>query len=53
MSGIIVQNRFVSVHSVMNKITGGLLFAFPLTVRIIDLRYSAAIVCAIATFAAI
>lgn len=46
-------DRFVSVHSVMNKITGGLLFALPLTVRIIDLRYSAAIVCVIATFAAI
>lgn len=28
--GIIVQGRFVSVHSVMNKITGGLLFALPL-----------------------
>ena len=40
------------VHSVMNKITGGLLFVLPLTVRVIDLRYSAAIVCAVATFAA-
>lgn len=53
ISGFVVQKRFVSVHSVMNKITGGLLFALPLTVRVIDLRYSAAIVCAIATFAAI
>lgn len=53
VSGIIVQNRFVSVHSVMNKITGGILFALPLTVSVIDLRYSAFIVCAVATFAAI
>ena len=37
----------------MNKITGFLLFALPLTVTIIDLRYSAVIVCTVATFAAI
>ena len=53
ISGFVVQKRFVSVHSVMNKITGGLLFALPLTVRVIDLRCSAAIVCVLATFAAI
>jgi len=35
------------------KIAGGLLFALPLTVRVIDLRYIAAIVCVTATFAAI
>lgn len=52
ISGFVVQKRFVPVHSVMNKITGGLLFVLPLTVRVIDLRYSAAIVCAVATFAA-
>lgn len=53
VSGIIVQGRFVSVHSVMNKFTGVLLFVLPLTVTIIDLRYSAVIVCAAAAFAAI
>lgn len=53
VSGIIVRKRFVSVYSVMNKITGGLLFALPLTVSFIALRYSAAVVCAAATFAAI
>lgn len=53
ISGFVVQKRFVPVHSVMNKIAGGLLFVLPLTVRIIDLRYGAAIVCSIATFAAI
>ena len=53
VSGFVVQKKFVTVHSVMNKITGALLFILPLTVRIIDFRYSAAIVCAIATFAAI
>ena len=53
ITGFVVQKRFVSVHSVMNKITGGLLFALPLTLGIIDLRYNAAIVCAAATYASI
>ena len=53
ISGFAVQKKFVSVHSVMNKITGGLLFALPLTVRFIDLRYIVTVVCAAATFAAI
>lgn len=43
----------MAVHSIMNKITGILLFVLPLTIRIIDLKCSTAIICAIATFAAI
>ena len=53
ISGFVVQKQFVSVHSTMNKITGLLLFVFPLTLAFIDLKYSAAVVCAFATFAAI
>ncbi|MDO4491674.1 MAG: CDP-alcohol phosphatidyltransferase family protein [Lachnospiraceae bacterium] len=53
VSGMILYRRFVAVHSVMNKITGLLLFLLPLTIRIIPLRYSVATVCAIATFSAI
>ena len=53
VSGFIAQRRFVTVHSVMNKITGGLIFAIPLTVGFIDVRYSVAAGCAAATFAAI
>ena len=53
ISAFVVQKKFVSVHSIMNKITGFLLFALPLTIKFIDLRYSAAVVCAVATFAAI
>ncbi len=45
VSGLIVQRRFVAVHSVLNKITGGLLFILPLTVNIVELRYSVVIVC--------
>ncbi len=47
------QRKFTAVHSVMNKMTGGVLFLFPLTLTIIDLKYSAAVVCVIATAAAL
>ena len=53
ISGLVVQKRFVSVHSTMNKVTGLLLFVFPLTITFLDLKYSAAVVCIFATFAAI
>ncbi|MBR4719348.1 MAG: phosphatidylglycerophosphate synthase, partial [Lachnospiraceae bacterium] len=53
VSGIIVRGKLISIHSAMNKFTGVLLFVLPLTITIIDLRYSAVIVCAAATFAAI
>ena len=53
VSGYVVQMRFVAVHSVMNKVTGALLFLLPLTLSFIDLKYSATVVCIVATFAAI
>ena len=53
VSGFIIQKRFVAVHTVMNKVTGALLFALPLTVRLIELRVTAMIVCVFATFSAI
>ena len=37
----------------MNKITGGLLFFFPLTLGLVELKYSAVIICSMATVAAI
>lgn len=51
--GFVRSKRLVSVHSAMNKITGGLLFFFPLTLGLVELKYSAVIVCSIATVAAI
>ena len=51
--GFIRNKRLVSVHSVMNKVTGLLLFLFPLTLGLAELKYSAVIVCSIATFSAI
>ena len=53
ISGFVVQKRFVSVHSIMNKTTGLLLLIFPLTISFIDLKYTAALVCIFATYAAI
>ena len=51
--GYIRQKEFISIHSVLNKVTGLLLFAFPLTLAFIDLRYSAPVVCMVTTAAAI
>ncbi len=53
ISGFAVQKRFAAVHSVMNKVTGALLFLLPLTIRAVPLKYSAVVVCAAATLAAI
>ena len=53
VSGLILQKRFVVLHTAMNKVTGVLLFILPLTLRIIDLRTSGGFVCALATFAAV
>ena len=53
ISGYVLRKEFAAVHTVMNKVTGMLLFILPLTSALIDLRYSGALVCAAATFAAI
>ena len=51
--GYVSEKRFISMHTVMNKITGLLLFLLPLTLSFIELKYSSIVVCSIATFAAI
>ena len=53
ISGFIVQKKFVAVHTILNKVTGAMLFVLPLTVSFVDLRYSGSVICAVATFAAI
>jgi phosphatidylglycerophosphate synthase len=53
VSGYICEKKFVAEHTVLNKITGFILFILPLTFGMIDLRYSGAVVCVVATFAAI
>ena len=53
ISGYIVQRKLMAVHSVMNKVTGILLFILPLTFSVVPLKYSAIPICAVATFAAV
>lgn len=52
-SGFVIQKRFVAQHTIMNKLTGGVLFIFPLILPYIDMKYGAIVVCVLATFAAI
>lgn len=53
VSGYVLQKKLVAVHTVMNKVSGALLFILPLTFSILDLKYSAIVVCVVATFAAV
>lgn len=53
ISGFIRKKRFIAEHTVMNKITGFLLFLLHLTLSRIDPKYTGMAVCSIATFAAI
>ena len=53
LSGYAMHKKWIAPHTVMNKVTGALCFLLPFTLSFIDLQYSAIIVCAAATFAAI
>ena len=53
VSGYVMRKEFVAAHSVMNKVTGILLFLLPLTLQALDFKYTGAAVCAVATFAAV
>ena len=51
--GYVRIKTLVSLHTVMNKITGSLLFLLPLSFPVIDLNYSSIAVCVVASLAAI
>ncbi len=51
--GYVSKKQFVSLHTIMNKVTGLLLFLLPLTISFVELKYTAAFTCSIATFSAI
>ena len=53
ISGFVTQKKWIAPHTVMNKVTGALCFLLPFTLTFLDLQYSAAVVCSVATFAAI
>ena len=50
--GYISKKQFISLHTIMNKATGLLLFLLPLTISFVELKYTAIAVCSIATFSA-
>ena len=51
--GYVSKKQFVSLHTIMNKVTGLLLFLWPLTVAFAELRCIAVTVCSVATLSAI
>ena len=51
--GFLKKKKFTAIHSLTNKITGAVLFLLPLTLTVLDIRYSSIPVCMIASFAAI
>ena len=51
--GFVLRKKLVSLHTVLNKTTGLLLFLLPLTLQFIVPTYSFTVVCTIATIAAI
>ena len=51
--GFLRRKQIPSLHTILNKISGLFLFLLPLTVAFVELRYTAPVVCAVATMAAI
>ena len=51
--GLICNKKLVSIHTILNKVTGFLLFLLPLTFNFIKPVYSSAVVCFLATLSAI
>ena len=51
--GYVSKKQFISMHTIMNKVTGLLLFLLPLTISFVELKYTAIVVCSVATFSAI
>ena len=51
--GYVSKKQFISLHTIMSKATGLLLFLLPLTISFVELKYTAIVVCSIAVFSAI
>ena len=50
--GFVRTKKLISPHTLLNKITGLLLFLLPVTISFVDLTYTLPIVCTLATVAA-
>ena len=53
VSGYVCRKKLVLLHTRANKLTGALLFLLPLSLNFIQISCTAAILCAMASFAAI
>lgn len=53
LQGLARQKRLIMLHTAANKITGGLLFALPLVLHVININLAAIPICAAATFASV
>ena len=53
LSEYAVRKKFAAKHTLLNKITGAVLFTLPLTLSFVDLRYSRGFTCALALLAAV
>ena len=51
--GFVRTKKLISPHTLLNKITGLLLFLLPVTISFVDLTHTLPIVCAVATVAAV
>lgn len=53
LRGFIRSKKLISIHTILNKVTGFLLFLFPLTLGFIEPMYGSMMVCSLATVSAI
>ena len=53
LRGYVFRKQFTALHTILNKVTGLLLFLLPLMAAFVECRYSAIAVCAVATVSAI
>ena len=51
--GLICKKKLISIHSVLNKITGFALFLLPLTLTFVKATYSVLAICVLATVAVV
>ena len=51
--GFVRTGKITFPHTVLNKVTGLLLFLLPMTIIFVDITYTLTIVCTVATMAAI
>ena len=51
--GYVSKKQFISLHTIMNKVTGFLLFLLPLAISFLEFNYIAIAVCFVATISSI